>query len=83
MKFLFGLGLGYAIGLLVAPAPGTQTRDELAQRAQEWAELPRQKMAEAYEAGRERAGEVGRRVGQSAYESAAEKTGLKPEQRKA
>ena len=83
MNFLLGLGLGYIIGLLVAPAPGAQTRDELAQRAHHLAEVPRQKLTEAYDSGRQRAGEMGRHFAESAYESAAEKTGLKPEQREA
>jgi hypothetical protein len=40
-------------------------------------------MVEAYDSGRERAGEMGRRMGESTFESIAEKAGLKPEERSA
>lgn len=54
MRFLLGLGLGYMIGLLIAPASGEEFRHELAQRA------------DAY--GREKAGEIGQRAGERAYD---------------
>jgi gas vesicle protein len=54
MRFLLGLGLGYIVGLLIAPASGEEFRRELAERA------------DAY--GREKAGEIGQRAGEKAYE---------------
>ena len=54
MLFLLGLGLGYVIGLLIAPASGQEVRRELAERADEY--------------GREKAREIGRRAGEKAYE---------------
>jgi len=36
MRFLLGLGLGYMIGLLIAPASGQEFRRELAERADEY-----------------------------------------------
>jgi len=54
MLFLLGLGLGYVIGLLIAPASGQEFRRELAERADEY--------------GREKAGEIGRRAGEEAYQ---------------
>ena len=54
MRFLLGLGLGYVIGMLVAPASGQELRQQLAARADEY--------------GREKAREIGQRVGEKAYE---------------
>lgn len=54
MRFLLGLGLGYIIGLLIAPASGREFRRELAERADEY--------------GREKAREIGQRAGEKAYE---------------
>ena len=33
MKFLFGLGVGFGLGILFAPADGTRTREKLVRRA--------------------------------------------------
>ncbi len=54
MRFLVGLGLGYVIGMLVAPASGQEFRHQLAARADEY--------------GREKAREIGQRAGEKAYE---------------
>lgn len=54
MRFLLGLGLGYMIGLLIAPASGEEFRRELAERADEY--------------GREKAREMGERAGEKVYE---------------
>jgi gas vesicle protein len=54
MRFLLGLGLGYIIGLLIAPASGEEFRRELAERADEY--------------GREKAREIGQRAGEKVYE---------------
>jgi gas vesicle protein len=54
MEFLFGLGVGYVLGILVAPAKGT--------------ELRRRIKAEADEYGREKARRIGERAGEIAYE---------------
>ncbi len=54
MRFLLGLGLGYVIGMLVAPASGQELRQQLAARADEY--------------GREKAREIGQRAGEKAYE---------------
>ena len=35
-SFLLGLGVGTAVGLLIAPQEGSRTREEWAQRAREW-----------------------------------------------
>ena len=54
MRFLLGLGLGYMIGLLIAPASGEEFRRELAERADDLA--------------REKAREIGQRAGEHAYD---------------
>jgi gas vesicle protein len=54
MRFLLGLGVGYMIGLLIAPTSGQEFRRELAERADEY--------------GREKSREIGQRAGEKAYE---------------
>ena len=54
MRFLLGLGLGYIVGMLIAPVRGRELRQELAQRADEY--------------GREKARQIGQRAGEKAYE---------------
>ncbi len=67
LRFLTGLALGYGLGLIFAPAPGEQTRRALKQRGEE-------KLVNAVEMGRERAGEFGRKAGQTAFDEAAKRT---------
>ncbi len=63
MNFLFGLVVGSAIGLLIAPAPGVETRRELLEKAEELKER-------GLEKGREQAGDVGREVGERLFDKA-------------
>lgn len=49
-SFLFGLGLGIGIGVLFAPMSGQETRDSLAERANDLAQNAR----ESLEQGRDR-----------------------------
>jgi len=48
--FLFGLGLGIGLGVLFAPMSGQETRDNIAERANDLASSAK----ETYEQGRER-----------------------------
>ncbi len=66
LRFLIGLGIGYLLGLVIAPASGEQTRRELIERGEE-------QLAEVIEMGRERAGELGREAGQKAFDEAAKR----------
>jgi gas vesicle protein len=54
MRFLVGLGLGYAIGILIAPAAGSVTRERIQRRMDAKA--------------RDKAREIGARAGEMAYE---------------
>jgi len=72
-KFLLGLGLGVAVGILIAPASGEETRRQLADKAEELAEMPRMKVQEALQKGREKAGEVGQEAAQKAFDEAAKR----------
>ena len=71
MKFLFGLLTGVVLGMMYAPAPGQETREELAQKAREWSDLS-QKAEQLAEASKEKAGEIGARVGREAAEKAVQ-----------
>lgn len=63
MKFFLGLIAGVAVGLLVAPAPGEQTRRELVEKAEELKER-------GIEKGRRQAGDIGREVGERLFDKA-------------
>ena len=63
MNFLLGVVVGSCIGLLVAPAPGEQTRRELLEKAEELKQR-------GLEKGREQAGDLGRQVGERLFDKA-------------
>jgi gas vesicle protein len=72
MRFLLGLAIGYVVGLLVAPAPGEQTRSQIADKARDLSQIPVQKAAEAAEQAKQKAGDIGSRVGRQAAEAAVQ-----------
>lgn len=72
MKFFIGFGIGVALGMLYAPAPGSESRAWLARRTQALSDLPEQKAAEWAEEGKEKAGELGARLGREAAEAATQ-----------
>ncbi len=80
-RFLFGLGLGVAAGLLFAPARGEETRRELRERLDESLETGRRKYTEVLDEGREKAGDIGAKAGKQAYDKLTED--IRPEQRRA
>lgn len=63
LKFLFGLGIGSAIGIVFAPASGVETRQQLANKAEEIRDR-------GIEAGRRKARETGSQVGERLYDKA-------------
>ncbi len=74
MKFLFGVGLGFVVGMIVAPAPGTDSRRRLAQTVRGWVNAPRERMEEKVDEiarkSEQKAGDVGSEVGRKAAEAA-------------
>lgn len=76
MKFLLGLGLGFSLALLFAPAEGSQTRRRIAKQARDLASTSEEKLSTAAdrlsETAREKAGEIGSSVGRQAAESVVE-----------
>jgi len=62
MKFLIGMGCGMAIGLVIAPQEGSETRRQLARLAKEPAEVARERVAEV----RRKAGDMGAAFGRHA-----------------
>lgn len=73
MKFLLGLGIGVGLGLLIAPATGEETREQLSRKAQELADAPRQKIEETVRDVRQSAGDKGAEIGRKAAERAVDK----------
>lgn len=63
LRFLFGISLGVAVGLLIAPASGEQTRHQLANKAEELKDR-------GIEAGRQQARELGSKAAETAYDKA-------------
>lgn len=72
MRFLWGLGVGLGLGLLFAPAPGEETRQKLSDKAQAWMRVPQEKMEQAADAAKEKAGDLGSRIGRQAAQAAVE-----------
>lgn len=76
MRFLLGFGIGVVLGIVFAPAPGEETRDRLLDKARELVHLPERKIQEKAqeiaEVSKDRAGEIGSRVGRQAAEAAVQ-----------
>jgi gas vesicle protein len=72
MKFLIGFSIGIVLGLIYAPAPGSETREELKNKAKDLAKVPREQAAHLARAGREKAGDIGARIGRNAAEAAVQ-----------
>src|SRR5690349_20345315 len=71
-KFILGFGVGVVLGMLFAPAKGTETRARLRGAAQDLAELPRRKAVEVADISKEKAGQLGERIGRQAAEAAVD-----------
>jgi gas vesicle protein len=69
LKLMAGMLCGTAIGILIAPAPGSQTRRRLIQAARNPEELGREAVANI----REKAGEMGANLGRQAAEKAVDR----------
>ena len=69
LKLMAGILFGTAVGLLIAPAAGSETRRRLMQAARDPEELGREAVANI----REKAGEMGANLGRQAAEKAVER----------
>ena len=69
LKFVIGILCGVGAGLLLAPAAGSETREQLMQRIKDPASLARDKVAEL----REKVGDMGANLGREAAEKAIDK----------
>lgn len=69
LKFIAGTLCGAAVGILLAPAPGASTRRRLAQAVRDPEELARETLSNV----REKAGDMGARIGQQAAEKAVDR----------
>ena len=74
MKFVLGFAIGVALGIVFAPAPGSETRRELKNKARELSDYPErkinEKVQEAAASAQEKAGDIGSRVGRDAAQAA-------------
>jgi len=74
MKFVLGFAIGVALGIVFAPAPGSETRRELKNKASELSHYPErkinEKVQEAAASAQEKAGDIGSRVGRDAAQAA-------------
>jgi len=69
LKFLIGIGCGIAAGLLLAPAPGEETREQLRELASRQREVARRKVQEV----REDIAQMGANLGRQVAEKAVDK----------
>ena len=74
---LFGLGLGFGLGVLFAPMSGQETRDNLSERANDLADTARQKFDEGRERVRRGVGAL-RNVASSQTGESTRPTGTEP-----
>lgn len=71
-KFLLGFGVGVALGTIFAPAKGRETRTRLREKVEELSELGRKKAAQMANASKDKAAEVGQKIGRQTAESTVE-----------
>ena len=75
--FLYGLGIGLGLGLLFAPMSGEETRNNIAQRANDLADTARETLEQSKE--RVRAGITAiRDAAQNVCQQATRPTGTEP-----
>ena len=68
LKFLAGIGCGVAVGLLIAPAPGEETRRQLLEIARNPREAARRKVQDVREEIAQAGADLGRRVAEKAVD---------------
>lgn len=68
LKFLIGIGCGVGLGMLIAPARGEETREQLMDLASRPADVALQKVQEVRENIAEIGADLGRQVAQKAVD---------------
>lgn len=69
LKFLAGIGTGIGIGLIIAPAPGQETRRQLLEAAKDPTGAVRDQVQQV----RQKAGDIGANLGRQAAHQAVDK----------
>jgi gas vesicle protein len=69
LRFLAGVCCGFGIGLLLAPAPGAETREQLMEVARDPAAAARKQISNV----REKVSDAGARLGRQVAESVVDK----------
>lgn len=72
MKFVLGFAIGVGLALILAPAPGIETRRRLLERMRELGQLPEKKAEEFADTAKQKAGDLGGRIGREAAEAAVD-----------
>jgi len=68
LKFLVGIGCGVGLGLLIAPAAGEQTREQLLDLASRPGDVAREKVQQVREDIAQMGADLGRQVAQKAVD---------------
>ena len=71
-KFFVGIGCGMAVGLLIAPRPGEETRAQLKRLATEPQQVAREKVAEARQKVADMGADLGRKMAEKAVDNVPE-----------
>jgi gas vesicle protein len=83
LKFLLGIGCGVGLGLLVAPAPGEETRRQLLEIARNPREAARRKVQDVREDIAQMGADLGRKVAEKAVDQVIPESLNQPGKRQA
>lgn len=72
MRFILGLSIGVAVGLLYAPDRGVETRRKLRERIEDAGISPRQAALRMTDEAEKKAGDLGERIGRRVGEATVE-----------
>jgi hypothetical protein len=83
LKFLVGIGCGVGLGLLIAPAPGEETRRQLLDLARNPREAVRRQVRDIREDIAQAGADLGRRVAEKAVDQVVPESLNQPDRRQA
>jgi gas vesicle protein len=83
LKLLAGIGCGVVVGLLIAPAPGEETRRQLLEIARNPREAARRKVADIREEIAQAGADLGRRVAEKTVDKVIPEGLNRPSRREA